>query len=242
MEAARSRQFTLNLDRAERAPAAEELYAEGAHVATSTYEIGDPLLETERADRVELGAHFQAERFDARAAVYRTGFSDFIYLADTGLEIDDLPVRLWTQADATFTGWEIEGTLTLAEAANGLWTLRGFADSVRGEFDAGGNLPRIAPTRVGLDLGWALDAWRASVGVVNHHEQDRVADDETPTEGFTLFDAQVSYHWDTRTFGWEAYLKGSNLSDEEARLHTSFLKDKVPLMGRNLTAGLRVFF
>lgn len=234
--------FTANLDRAERAPAAEELFAEGAHVATSTFEIGDPLLDIERADRLELGAHLHGERFEADVAIYRTEFNDFIYLEDTGLEIDELPVRLWTQADATFTGWEIEGTVVLADAANGRWTLRGFVDGVRGELDAGGNLPRIAPGRVGLDLGWTLDAWRASAGVVHYRDQDRVAEGETPTDGFTLLDAQVSYHWDTRTFGWEAYLQGSNLTDEEARLHTSFLKDKVPLMGRNLTAGLRVFF
>ncbi|HAI59220.1 MAG TPA: hypothetical protein DCM32_05020 [Xanthomonadaceae bacterium] len=235
-------QLTLNLDRAERAPTAEELYAEGAHIAMQSYVVGDPLLETERADRAELGARFKAERFELGAAVYRTEFSDFIYLAETGFEIDDLPVRLWTQADATFTGWEVEGTVTLAETANGLWTLRGFADGVRGERDNGGDLPRIAPTRVGLDLGWSLEAWRAGVGLVRHQEQDRVAIGETPTDAFTLLDAQVSYHWDTRTFGWEAYLKGSNLTDEDARLHTSFLKEKAPLMGRNLTAGLRVFF
>jgi len=241
-EASETWHFTANLDRAERAPAAEELYAEGGHIATGTYEIGDPLLDPERADRFELGARLRTERFDGRAAIYRAEFTDFIYMAETGLSIDDLPVRLWSQADASFTGWELEGTVVLADAANGHWTLRGFADSVRGELDAGGNLPRIAPDRVGLDLGWALDAWRASVGVVNHQEQDRVATGEKPTESFTLLDAQMSYHWDTRTFGWEAYVKGSNLTDEDARLHTSFLKDKAPLMGRHLTTGLRVFF
>ena len=234
--------LTLNLDRAERAPGAEELFAEGTHVATSTYEIGDPFLDTETADRAELGVHLHGDRFEGRAAVYRTRFDDFIYLADTGLEIDDLPVRVWTQADADFRGWEIEGTVTLAEAANGTWTLRGFADGVSGELDAGGNLPRIAPGRFGLDLGWSLDAWRAGLGAVRYRSQDDVADGETATDGFTLVNAQVAYHWDTQTFGWEAYLQGSNLTDEEVRLHTSFLKDVAPLMGRNLTAGLRVFF
>lgn len=234
--------FTANIDRAERAPTAEELYSEGPHVATSSYEIGDPFLNTERADRLELGAHWHAGRLEARAAIYRTEFRDFIYSVDRGLEIDHLPVRLWTQADATFNGWELEARLLLAEAASGRWSLNGFADDVRGELDAGGNLPRITPARLGLALGWEHDAWRGSVGVVNHQEQDRVAAGESPTEGFTLVDAQLSYHWDTQTFGWEAYLKGSNLSDEEARLHTSFPKDKVPLMGRSLTAGLRVFF
>ena len=234
--------LSLNLDRAERAPTAEELFAEGTHVATSTYEIGDILLETERANRAELGVHLHGERFEGRAAVYQTRFDDFIYLADTGLEIDDLPVRVWTQADAEFRGWEIEGTAVLADAANGKWTLRGFADGVDGELDAGGNLPRIAPGRFGLDLGWSLDAWRASLGAVRYRTQDDVAEGETPTDGFTLVNAQVAYHWDTQTFGWEAYLQGSNLTDEDARLHTSFLKDVAPLMGRNLTAGLRVFF
>jgi iron complex outermembrane receptor protein len=133
-------------------------------------------------------------------------------------------------------------TVTLAEAANGTWTLRGFADGVSAELDAGGNLPRIAPGRFGLDLGWSLDAWRAGLGAVRYRSQDDVADGETATDGFTLVNAQVAYHWDTQTFGWEAYLQGSNLTDEEARLHTSFLKDVAPLMGRNLSAGLRVFF
>lgn len=234
--------LTLNLDRAERAPGAEELFAEGTHVATSTYEIGDPFLDTETADRAELGVHLHGDRFDGRAAIYETRFDNFIYLAETGLEIDELPVRLWTQADATFRGWEVEGTVTLAEAASGTWTLRGFADGVRAELDAGGNLPRIAPGRFGLDLGWSLDAWRAGLGAVRYRSQDDVADGESATDGFTLVNAQVTYHWDTQTFGWEAYLKGSNLTNEEARLHTSFLKDVAPLMGRNLTAGLRVFF
>lgn len=241
-EASDTWHFTTHIDRAERAPAAEELYAEGAHIATSTYEIGDPMLDTERADRIELGVRLNTDRFDGRAAVYRTEFKNFIYLANTGLEIDHLPVRLWTQADARFDGWELEGTLLLADAAYGRWVLRGFADGVRGELDAGGNLPRIAPDRLGLDLGWSLAAWRASIGVVNHQAQDRVAEDEKPTGSFTLVEAQLSYHWDTRTFGWEAYLKGGNLTNEDARLHTSFLKDKAPLMGRNLTTGLRVFF
>ena len=234
--------LSLNLDRAERAPSAEELFAEGTHVATSTYEIGDPFLDTEQADRIEIGAHLHGERFEGRAAIYQTRFDDFIFLAETGLEIDELPVRLWTQADADFRGWEIEGTVTLAEAANGTWTLRGFADGVTGELDAGGNLPRIAPGRFGLDLGWTLDAWRAGLGAVRYQSQDDVAEGETRTAGYTLVNAQVAYHWDTQTFGWEAYLQGSNLTDEEARVHTSFLKDVAPLMGRNLTAGLRVFF
>lgn len=234
--------LSLNLDRAERAPTAEELFSEGAHLATQSYEVGDPLLDTERANRAEIGGHLHLERFDGRVAIHRTRFDNFIYQADTGLEIDELPVRLWTQEDADFRGWEIDGTLRLAEAASGTWTLRGFADGVSGELDAGGNLPRIAQGRVGAELGWSLDAWRASAGLVRYNEQDDVAAGETPTDAFTLLNAQVVYHWDTETFGWEAYLQGSNLTDEEARLHTSFLKDLAPLMGRNLTAGLRVFF
>ena len=71
-------------------------------------------------------------RFDGKVAVYRTAFDDFIYLADTGLELDELPVRTWVQGDATFTGWEAEGQVDLVENSTGLWTLRVFADAVDG--------------------------------------------------------------------------------------------------------------
>lgn len=259
--------FSLGLDRAQRAPTAEELYSNGEHVATQSFEIGDMNLDKETANRVELGAHVHTGPLELKAAVYQTKFDDFIYLADTGLEEDELPVRLWNQADATFRGAEAEAVLRFDDTAAGDWELRAFGDYVRAELDGDGTrlvpfllshgdhahemeatvsqtgpLPRIAPGRFGASVGWELGGWRASVGAVRYDKQDRVAAGERPSDGYTLVDAHLAYHWDTTNVGWELFLDGSNLSDADARPHTSFLRDLAPLPGRSLAFGVRAFF
>jgi len=234
--------LSVNLNRAERAPTAEELFSDGPHVATGSYELGDAGLRKEVALGGEVGLHLHHGRFDGSVSVYQTRFDDYIYLADTGTEEDGLPVRAWTQGDARFTGWEAELTTELADNASGLWSLRLFADAVDAKLDAGGRLPRIAPGRVGADLDWSRGPWRARLGAVRVQRQDEVAANETPTDGYTLVDAGVAYHWDVGLTGWEAFVEGRNLGNEEARAHVSYLKDYAPLPGRNVMAGIRVSF
>lgn len=234
--------LSLNLDRAERAPAEEELFANGPHVATESFEIGNADLRKERANQAELGVHFHGDRFEAKASVYQTRFDGFVYLAETGLVADDLPVRQWTQADATFRGVEGELITHLVDNDAGQLDLRLFGDHVRARLDAGGNLPRIVPSRVGADLGWDTGVWRASLGAVRYARQDEIAAGETETAGYTLVNAHLAYHRDHDRYGWELFLDGSNLTDEVARVHTSFLKDTVVMPGRGVSGGVRVFF
>jgi iron complex outermembrane recepter protein len=232
----------IGLDRAERAPTAEELFSDGPHVATQSFEIGDADLDTEVANRFELGSHWHIDGFSVKTALYTTRFDDFIYLADTGEEEDELPVRQWTQADARFHGFELEFAKTLGEGALGRFDLGLSADAVRARLDDGGDLPRIPAGRLGAELRWERDGWRGRLGATRYDEQDRVAAFERPSDGYTLVDAHLSYHWDTARVGWEVFLDGSNLTDQEARPHTSFLKDLVPLPGRSVAFGLRAFF
>jgi iron complex outermembrane receptor protein len=240
--------FSVNLDRAERAPAEEELYAFGPHAATGSFEIGDADLREERADQAEIGVHFHSDRFDAKASVYRTRFDGFVYLQDTGTFTwpepgeEALPIRVWTQADADFTGIEAEFIAKVVENEAGKLDVRVFGDHVRGELDNGDNLPRIAPSRFGASAAWESDAWRASLGATRVMRQNDVAPGETETAGYTLVDAHFAYHWDTDAYGWEVFVDGRNLTDRTARVHTSFLKDDVVLPGRNFSFGMRVFF
>ena len=113
---------------------------------------------------------------------------------------------------------------------------------MRGELDSGENLPRIAPSRFGLDLNWNADRWRAALGATRVMRQDDVAADETQTAGYTLVDAHFAWHWDTDNQGWEVFVDANNLGDADARVHTSFLKDNVVLPGRNFAVGVRLFF
>ncbi len=239
---------TVNLDRAERAPAEEELFADGPHVATASYEIGDSTFRVERANQTEVGVHDHGARFEAKASVYATRFDGFIYLAETGTFTppepgeDPLPIRQWSQADAKFRGIEAEVTAHLLDNASGKLDLRAFGDHVRGELDSGENLPRIAPSRFGVDLNWNTDRWRAALGATRVMRQDDVAADETETGGYTLVDAHFAWHWDTDDYGWEVFVDANNLGDVDARVHTSFLKDNVVLPGRNFGLGVRLFF
>ncbi|WP_206859765.1 TonB-dependent receptor [Lysobacter changpingensis] len=260
--------LSFGLDRAQRAPTAEELYSNGLHVATSSIELGTPTMDEETANRAEIGLHWHGGPFKASASIYHVKYDDFIYLADTGVVEDGSPVRLWTQDDARFNGAEAEVDWNFADNASGSWNLRVFGDMVRGELTGsgtrevafavphgdhshdytaqlarGGNLPRIAPHRVGGEVRWELGDWRASLGAVRYARQDDVAAYETETPGYTLVDAHIAWHRDTPAGNaWEVFLDGSNLLDEEARVHTSFLKDVAPLPGRGVGFGVRAFF
>jgi iron complex outermembrane receptor protein len=235
---------SLNLDRAQRAPSAEELFSDGPHEATASYEIGDAALDEETANQIELSLHAHGERVEAKVSAFYNRYDDFIFLVDTGeIEPEEgLPVLQWTQDDARFHGFEAEARYTLADNAWGRWTARAFGDVVRARLADGGDLPRIAPARLGLSLNWQYDAWRASLGAVRHAEQDHVAVNETPTDGYTFVNAHVSYAFAVGDSEWEAFLDGRNLTDQDARVHTSLLKDRAPLPGRNIAFGLRTYF
>ena len=111
------------------------------------------------------------------------------------------------------------------------------------ELANGGNLPRIAPGRFGADVNWSLDGWRASLGAIRYSKQDRVAENEEASPGYTLVNAHLAYRWDrSATNSWEVFLDGNNLTDQEVRPHTSLLRDYSPLPGRGVAFGLRAYF
>jgi iron complex outermembrane receptor protein len=235
--------LNLNADRAQRAPAEEELFANGPHVATESFEIGLPDATKETSNQLEIGLHYHSDWLEAKLSAYQNKFKDYIYLVDTGEVEDDLPVRQWSQGDAKFRGYEGEALFKLSEGATGHYDLRLWGDTVRAKLDDGGNLPRIAPGRVGVDLKWSADAWRASLGAARYMKQDKTAQFETPTDGFTLVNAHVSYTFDTTdTTSWELFADGTNLTNQTARLATSYIKDKAPLPGRAVAFGVRAFF
>lgn len=236
--------LTASFDHAERAPVEEELFADGPHIATLAYEIGDASLDKEAANQLELGLQYDSPLVEAKVSAYYNRYKDFIYIVDTGdswfwdEEGEYLPIRQWTQANATFRGLEGEATLHVGDR----WDVRVFGDTVRATLSDGSNVPRIAPSRIGTQLRWYDGGWRASLGATRYARQDEVAANETPTAGYTLVDAHLAYHFDTAGTGWELFADGNNLTDAEAHVHTSFLKDVVALPGRSFDIGIRVFF
>ena len=104
-------------------------------------------------------------------------------------------------------------------------------------------MTRMPAARAGTELSWRNDDWRASIGATHYFKQDRTAEFETETAGFTLLGAHVAWTFlETERGGWEAYLDGSNLANRTARLSTSLIKYQAPLAGRSVSIGVRGMF
>jgi iron complex outermembrane receptor protein len=237
----------------ERAPDAAELFSKGVHEATQTFEIGNPSLGKERAATVELGLRKAKGPFRFDASVYYTKFDGFIFKQFTGATCGDtlgdciagdgeeLKQVLFQQRDATFTGAEVQAQLDIAKIWRGVWGIDGQYDFVLARFDdaEGGNVPRIPPHRLGAGIYYRDLAWFARLGFLHAFDQDRVADLETATKGYTLLNADLAYTFKLDKQGavvpeMTIGLKGENLLDDDVRNHVSFRKDEVLQPGRSI--------
>jgi iron complex outermembrane receptor protein len=231
----------VHLTRSERHPQAAELYAEGPHLAVQRYEIGDPGLGTETANTIDVSLRAECS-LHWHVSVFYSRFGDYIYADPTGAEEDGLPVFQYLQADANFYGVEAEVEFPLYETESRRFGARLDGDYVRGELDAGGNLPQMPPLRLMGALEYDAGPLHAAVDLQWFDDQDKVAHDELPTDGGTSLGAELSYRWSRWEPGALVFLRGSNLPDEELRRHTSPLKEYVPLPGRSVTLGIRASF
>ncbi len=235
----------------ERAPDAAELFSKGVHEATETFEIGNPLLEKEKATTVEVGLKRAVGAFRFDTSVYYTSYDGFIFkeltdvecgdfLSTCGVE-DELALVIFGQRDATFYGAELAAQYDVAPIWKGLWGIDGQYDFVHAEFEGGENLQRIPPHRLGGGVYYRDPNWFARVGLLHAFEQDEIGINETETPGYTLVSAEVSYTIagpaeggivPVATIG----VKGENLADDEVFNHASFKSD-IPQPG----ASVRVF-
>lgn len=243
----------------ERAPAAAELFAKGVHEATGTFEIGNPDLDKEKASTVEFGLRRRegALRFDATA--YYTKYKGFIFKQFTGNtcgeEFDsciagdgeELQQIAYAQRDATFRGVEVASQLDVLPIAGGVFGVEGQYDIVDARFSDGSYVPRIPPQRLGGGVFWRHDNWFARVNLLHAYAQDKIAANETPTGGYDLLNAEISYTQKLKPADFGAQelvwgVAGRNLLDDDIRNHVSFRKDEILQPGRNFRVFAKVRF
>lgn len=233
----------LALSRTERLPTATELYANGPHVATRAFEIGDVNLDTEQSTGVDLSLRKRTGRLTGSLTVFENRFADFIFEDFTAEEQDGLQVIRFRQADAKFRGAEADVHFDLYHGVDSHVALELVADEVRAELERGGGpLPRIPPRRLGLGVNFHARRLRGFAEVRHSFEQNRISRNETATDGYTLVNASLSYRLQLGPTSLDLVLNGRNLADEDARIHTSFLKDVAPLPGRDVSLGVKLFF
>lgn len=262
-QAAEELSVALTVARAIKIPDPEQLYADGPHIATGVFEIGNPDLGVETTLGVDLSLRHQAGRFRSELSLFANRIDDYIYDSftgevrggdddhgeedegedDHGHDDGELPVVRFVQADAEFWGGELETHVDLLHLDPHHLELELGADFVRAELrDTGEPLPRITPSRYSAGLRYRGDALSGSLFVRRTREQERVAPFETTTQGFTLVDASVGYRFFRGDMAHELLLAGTNLTDELARNHVSYLKHVAPLPGRDVRLSYRLRF
>jgi iron complex outermembrane receptor protein len=246
----------VSATQAQRAPSIEELYSNGIHGATASFEQGNPGLRKEVSRNVDLTLRKATGDMRWKVNAYVNRFKDYVSAASVDANGDGIADRVndagqldpqgaflvqhYIQADARFRGFEAEWSYKPEGATGGV---RVFGDLVRATLADGTNLPRIAPARLGLELDKRWGAWSSHLTTIHSFAQKRTSPLETPSDAYTRVDGEVAWLLESakgRTL--TVFLQGSNLLNEEIRLHTSYLKDVAPLMGRSFTVGLRAEF
>ena len=241
---------SVNLGFVTRTPSAMELFMNGEHLAVARYEVGDANLKPEESNNIDFNLFYNDETWFASASIYRNTIDNYIYLRDESEEEHEeheeeghegeheehggLLLAEYMQADATFSGYEIEIGRRF-NIAGGELEVRLHRDQVKADFSAGGNVPRITPSRNVFAMDYSRGMTRAMVEVQDVGSQNTISSFETPTADYRLVNGRLSHSIDV---GDGAMLTisafGRNLTNEIARSHTSFVKDEVPLAGRNI--------
>jgi iron complex outermembrane receptor protein len=231
-----------NLSHNERAPSYFELYANGVHAATGTYEQGQADLKIEKSNGLDGQIRWKSGQDSLTLGAYFTKFSNYIGLISTNDTERDYKVSQFTGIKAEFKGVELEGKTMLTD---------NLQLNVRGDYvDAkdktnGGYVPRISPLKLGAGLKYEFDRFGARFDVLHAFKQDRVATNynyvegkELVTDAYTNVSMMATYKLPTQ-LNLEAFTRANNLLDEEIREHTSFLKDISLMGGRSVMFGLR---
>lgn len=239
----------LNLSSTERAPNYQELFANGPHMATGIFEIGDRSFGKETGSAAELSYRLKGERTRGSVGVFIQHFRDFLALSPTGTTEttaggDVLPVYRYEAVKAQLTGAEIDFTHEMPELLPGGTTEFGLKiDAVNGRnLSAAENLPRMTPVRETLSMVYRTLRFTADVEWRRAEKQTRLAPNELATDAYDLVNLGVSVPFTTGTTTWNLSGRVNNLFDVEARNHVSLLKDIAPLPGRGLVVGLQALF
>jgi iron complex outermembrane recepter protein len=252
-------QVSLAFTHSERAPQIQELFSDGFHHATRSYERGNAGLKKELSENLDLGYRFNSSWVTAEFNLFHNWVSNYIYqqrsagllfdeesggFVTPGTDCDEcFPLLDSKQLDATFNGFEAQVTFPLMQNNYGAVDLQLFSDYTRGEFSNGADVPRMPPLRYGMQLAYEKNDWSANARLTRAEAQTNPGDNETATDSYLLLNVGGQYKL-TDLHGADVLLfaKGKNLLNENIRNSTSYLRNFAPEPGRSAEFGIRISY
>jgi iron complex outermembrane receptor protein len=232
----------LSVSSSSRAPSIDELFANGPHLASQSFERGNADLDPERSLSVEASIRRTTGPVHLTGNLFYSRFSNFIFESATGEVEDDLPVFEYRQGKAVYYGFEVQADAKLGNALGIDWGGELVADAVRATIKKFGPAPRIPPLRLLAALTAAKGQFDGRLEVERAAAQNRLSPNETRTPGYTLVNASVDWHPLVEKPELTLSLAANNLFDVVARRHSSLLKDYAPLAGRDVRVSARLGF
>ena len=256
-------QITSNLSASQRAPKDYELFANGAHAATGTFEVGSPNNTLEKATQLDVGGEWKKGVHKFGLTTFTSNFSNYISLQASGANsAANAPIYNFQGVRARFMGLESHAKLRMVggqqallsnDAQHGAVDLELRGDIVRADDLTNGRpMPRIAPMRLGADALWSKNAWGARFGLMHAGAQNRMPyySNVTPvaTAAHTMWSAGLNYRAHSGQTNWMFFAKLDNFTNKLAYSSTSSLTQTMssslapPLAGRSLKLGLQASF
>lgn len=241
---------TLALSQSRRAPNAEERYSNFAndsssyvvHGATGAIELGDRNLRDEKSSNADISLRADYGSLTAKVAGFYNQFDQFIYLYNSGTEIDGADVLSYQQQNARFHGVEYELEYLLNQGEEWRWTLSLFGDRIRGELANGEAVPRLPTGQDGLKLAVNNANWQGEIMFAHSLAQTKPGANEFKTDGYDRLDTSISRKFSVNEMDFTLLLNGRNLMDEDIRSSSSFIRDSAPEAGRSLELALQLQF
>ena len=232
--------FVTNFSHSYRAPALEELYNNGPHDGTLSFEVGNSALKAEQSNAIDTAIRHQKGRVKAEANFFYYDIKNFVFLAPTGVNDvgSGLEIAKYLQGNSRFTGTELSIDVNAYKYLNILAGL----DYVNAELKTGQPLPRIAPLRgrLGLDLHYEGLSVRPELVAVG--AQNRLFTNETRTDGYNVFNIATSYIIPRQHYANIFSVNAYNLGNKLFYNHISFIKDISPEIGRGVRFSYTIRF
>ncbi len=254
----------LQIARAHRNPTILERYADGWHAGATRVELGDPTLQSEYGYGIDLFARYSTSLWYLEVSGFYNRIDNYVALLTLDpVEAVNIPYRVrpdrefpatvqFFAADARLFGFELRNSVFVTESLR----LELGMDFVQGDRrDTDQPLPFIPPFRTTVGTMYNYNNFNVGASVRMVASQNRVPEDELPTDGYTLLRLEAGYRFPSLFGGMHTLnIRVDNALDARYQDHLSvvrrykdpFLGPSAPtrhdMPGRNINLVYRILF